>query len=54
VQLSVEDVGALASNEMNKEQTQASVKVGEISIADVVRIEIDLHKTIEMIVEKKM
>ncbi len=51
--MSVEDVGAVASSQMNEEQAQASVEVGETSIADVVRIEVDLHKTIEMIVEKK-
>jgi len=53
VQLSVEDVDALVLNEMNEEQAQASVEVGETSIADVIRIEVDLHKTIEMIVEEK-
>jgi hypothetical protein len=52
MQLSVEDVGALALSEMNEEQAQASVEVGKTSIADVIMIEVDLHKTIEMIVEK--
>ncbi len=51
--MSVEDVGTLASNEMNEEQVQASVEVGETSIANVVKIEVDLHKTIEMIVEQE-
>jgi hypothetical protein len=53
MQLNVEDVGALALSEMNEEQAQASVEVGKTSIADVIMIEVDLHKTIEMIVEKK-
>ncbi len=32
---------------------QASVEVGKTYIIDVVRIEVDLHKTIEMIVEQE-
>jgi hypothetical protein len=53
VQLSVEDVDALVLSEMHEEQAQASVEVGETSITDVIRIEVDLHKTIKMIVEEK-
>jgi hypothetical protein len=32
---------------------QASVEFGETSIANVVRIEVDLNKTIEMIIEQE-
>jgi hypothetical protein len=35
----------------HKEQVQASVEVGETSTTDLATIEIDLQKTIEMIVE---
>ncbi len=51
--MNVENVGALASSEMNEEWVQASVEVGKTYIIDVVRIEVDLHKTIEMIVEQE-
>jgi hypothetical protein len=52
MQASVED-GALAPCNINKEQVQASVEVGETSTGDLAIIEIDLQKTIEMIVEQE-
>ncbi len=50
----VEIVGVLVSSEINKEQVQAIVDVGETSMANVSRIEIDLQKTITMIVKQKI
>jgi hypothetical protein len=52
MQVNVED-GALTSCKVNEEQVQAIVEVGEASIANLVVIEIDLQKTIEMIAKQE-
>jgi hypothetical protein len=52
MQVNVED-GALTSCNVNEEQIQAIVEVGEASIANLVAIEVDLQKTIEIIAEQK-
>jgi len=52
MQANVED-GALAPCNINEEQVQASVEVGETFTRDVATIEIDLQKTIKMIVEQE-
>jgi len=52
VQTNVED-GALALCNVNDKQVQMSVEVGETSIANLVTIEVDLQKTIEMIMEQE-
>ncbi len=45
--------GALAPCNVNEEQVQASVEVGETSTTNFTTIEIDLQKTIGIIVEQK-
>jgi hypothetical protein len=45
--------GALAPCNVNEEQVQVSVEVGETSIAYLTTIEVNLQKTIEMIVEQE-
>ncbi len=52
VEANVED-GALALCNVNEEQVQASVEVGEASRIDLVTIEVDLQKTIDIIVEQE-
>jgi hypothetical protein len=52
VQANVED-GALALCNVNEKQVQMGVEVRETSTRDVVTIEIDLQKNIEMIVEQE-
>ncbi len=52
VQMSVEN-GALIPCNVNEEQVQASVQVGETSTIDLTIIEVDLQKTIKMIVEQE-
>ncbi len=52
MQVNVED-GALALCNVNEEQVQVNVEVGENSIANLATIEIDLQKIIEMIVEQE-
>jgi hypothetical protein len=52
MQANVED-GALALCNVNEEQVQASVEVGETCITNLATIEVDLQKIIEMIVEEK-
>ncbi len=52
VQSSVED-GALTLCNVNEEQMQMGVEVEETSTRDVVTIEFDLQKIIEMIVEQE-
>ncbi len=52
MQVSVED-GALVLCNVNEEQVQVSVEIGETSIANLVTIEIDLQKIIEMIMEQE-
>ncbi len=48
--MSVED-GALAPCNVDEEQVQVHLEVGETSITNFVTIEVDLQKTIETIVE---
>jgi len=50
--VNVED-GALVSCNVNEEQVQMNVEVGETSIANLAIIEVDLQKTIEMIMEEE-
>jgi len=50
--VSVKD-GALAQCNVNEEQVQASVEVKETSTINLATIEVDLQKTIEMIVEQE-
>jgi len=52
VQMSVED-GALAQCNVNEEQVQANVELRETSTINLATIEVDLQKTIEMIVEQE-
>ncbi len=52
MQANVED-GALALCNVNEKQVQMGVEVRETSTRDVVTIEIDLQKNIEMIVEQE-
>jgi hypothetical protein len=52
MQTSVED-GALAPCTINEKQVQANVEVGKTSTTDLTKIEIDLQKTIEIIVEQE-
>jgi hypothetical protein len=52
VQANVED-GALVSCNVNEEQVQMNVEVRETSIANLAIIEVDLQKTIKMIMEEK-
>jgi hypothetical protein len=52
VQVSVEDC-ALAQCNVNEEQMQANVEVGETFTTNLVTIEVDMQKTIEMIVEQE-
>jgi hypothetical protein len=52
MQTNVED-GALALCNVNEEQVQVSVEVGETSTSNFTIIEIDLQKFIEMIVEQE-
>ncbi len=52
VQMSVED-GALVQCNVNQEQVQASVEVRETFTTNLATIEVDLQKTIEMIVEQE-
>jgi hypothetical protein len=51
-QVSVEDVVALVPSDIIEEQMQAGENVGETSIANVDRIEMDLERTILMIEEQ--
>jgi hypothetical protein len=44
----------LVSSEINKEQVQAVVDVGETFVTNVSRIEIDLQKNNTMIVKQKI
>jgi hypothetical protein len=52
VQVNVED-GALAQCNVNDEQVQLSVEVGKTSTIDLAAIEVDLQKTIKMVVEQE-
>ncbi len=52
VQANVED-GALALCNVNEEQVQVSVKVGETFTTKLATIEVDLQKTIDMILKQK-
>jgi hypothetical protein len=52
VQANVED-GALVSCNVNEEQVQMNVEVKETSIANLTIIEVDLQKTIKIIMEEK-
>ncbi len=52
MQVNVED-DALDQCNINEEQVQASVEVGETFTTDLATIEIDLQKNIEMIVEQE-
>jgi hypothetical protein len=52
VQMSVED-GALAQCNVNEEQVQANVELRETSTINLATIEVDLQKTIEMIMEQE-
>jgi hypothetical protein len=52
MQAIVED-GALVPCNVNEEQVQVTIEVGETSTMDLVTIEVDLQKTIEMIVEQE-
>ncbi len=52
MQANVED-GALVSCNVNEEQVQMNVEVRETSIANLAIIEVDLQKTIKMIMEEK-
>jgi hypothetical protein len=52
VHLNVED-GALVPCNVNEEQVQTNVEVGETLTINLSTIEIDLQKTIEMIMEQK-
>ncbi len=52
VQMNVEN-GALALYNVNEEQMQVSVEVGETFIIDLITIKIDLQKIIDMIVEQE-
>jgi hypothetical protein len=52
VQVNVEN-GALAPCNVNEEQVQVSVEVGETSTIDLATIEINLPKTIEIIVQQE-
>jgi hypothetical protein len=45
--------GALALYNVNEEQMQVSVKLGETFITDLITIKIDLQKIIDMIVEQE-
>jgi len=51
-QVSVEDVVALVPSDIIEEQMQVGENVGETSIANVDRIEMDLERTILMIEEQ--
>ncbi len=52
MQASVED-GALAQCNVNEEQVQVSVEIGETFTIDLAIIEVDMQKTIEIIVEQE-
>jgi hypothetical protein len=52
MQANIED-GALAPHNVNEEQVQTSVEIGETFTIDLATIEVDLQKTIEMIVEEE-
>ncbi len=52
MQVNVED-GALALCNVNEEQVQTGVEVEETFAKDVITIEVNLQKTIEMIMEQK-
>jgi hypothetical protein len=52
VQVNVED-GALAPCNINEEQVQANVEVGETSTIDLATIEFDLQNPIETIMEQE-
>jgi hypothetical protein len=52
MQASVED-GALAPCNVNEEQVQVTIEVGETSTIDFATIEVDLQKNIEMMVEQE-
>jgi hypothetical protein len=52
MQANVED-GALAPCNFNEEQVQVTIEVGETFTIDLVTIEVDLQKNIEMIVEQE-
>jgi hypothetical protein len=52
MQANVED-GALTLCNVNEEQVQMIVEVGEASTTNLATIEVDLQKTIEMIVEQE-
>jgi hypothetical protein len=45
--------GALALYNVNEEQMQVSVKLGETFITNLITIKIDLQKIIDMIVEQE-
>ncbi len=52
MQVSVED-SPLAQCNVNEEKMQAIVEVGEIATTDLATIQVDLQKTIEMLVEQE-
>jgi hypothetical protein len=52
MQANVEDVALVPCN-INEKQMQLDVEVGKTSSIDLATIEVDLQKTIEMIVEQE-